>query len=132
LSQKKKLLPLLKLVDFILLNKTEAETLVGLDIDDKKFWNSLVSFSSAIISVTNGHDGAFVFVDGRHYFSPIINVKPVDETGAGDSFGSTFIAATIYGYSVQDSLFWAIKNSASVVAALGAKTGLLVLSKISK
>lgn len=132
LSQRKKLLPLLKLVDFLLLNKTEAEELVDLDIFDKNFWTKLVSFSKSIISVTNGHDGAFVFADGKHYFSPIVNVKAVDETGAGDSFGSTFVSALIYKHSIQEALFWAVKNSASVVSGLGAKTNLLTLSKISK
>lgn len=132
LSQRKKLLPLLKLVDFLILNKTESEELVGLDILDKNFWDHLVSFSKAIIAVTNGHDGAFIFANGKHFFSPIINIKPVDETGAGDSFGSTFVSALIYKKTIPEALHWAIKNSASVVSALGAKTNLLTLSKISK
>ena len=132
LAQRKKLLPLLKLVDFLLLNKTESETFVGLNIDDKDFWPNLVSLSPPMVAVTNGRDGAFVFADGKHYFSPIINVKPVDETGAGDAFGSTFIAALIYGFSSHDALFWAIKNSASVVSCLGAKPCLLTLKQIKK
>ncbi len=131
-SQGKKLLPLLKLVDFLLLNKTESEILTDLALDDKNFWTRLISFSKAIISVTNGRNGAFVLVDDNHFFSPIVKVKPVDETGAGDSFGSTFVSALIYGNSPEEALFWAIKNSASVVSALGAKTKLLTLSKIRK
>lgn len=130
LSQRKKLLPLLKLVDFLLLNKTESENLVDLDVDNKNFWNKLVSLSPPIVSVTNGQDGAFVFADGKHYFSPIVNVKSIDETGAGDSFGSTFISALIYNHTPQEALFWAIKNSASVVSALGAKTALLTLKQL--
>lgn len=132
LSQRRKLLPLLKLVDFLFLNKTEAETLTDLNFDDKNFWTRLISLSKAIISVTNGHDGAFVFADGKHYFSPAMNPKPVDETGAGDSFGSTFVSALMYNHSPQEALFWAIKNSASVVSRLGAKPGLLTLKQISK
>jgi len=132
LGQRKKLLPLLKLIDFLLLNKTESEELVGLDILDKNFWNKLISFSKATIAVTNGHNGAFVFADAKHFFSPIINIKPVDETGAGDSFGSTFVSALIYNNSIETALFWAIKNSASVVSALGAKPGLLTFKQIQK
>lgn len=130
LSQRKKLLPLLKLVDFLLLNKTESETLTELDINDKKFWDKLVSLSPSIISVTNGRDGAYVFTNGKHYYSPIINTKPIDETGAGDSFGSTFVSALIYNLSPEDALHWAIKNSASVVSSIGAKTSLLTIEKI--
>jgi len=132
LSQRKKLLPLLKLVDFLLLNKTESEVLVDLSIDDKDFWNQLVSFSPSIVSVTNGRKGAFVFAENKHYFSPIINIKPIDETGAGDAFGSAFIAALIHKKSIETALYWAIKNSASVVSTLGAKTSLLKLKQIKK
>lgn len=132
LSQRKKLLPLLKLVDFLLLNKTESEILVDLNIDNKNFWNRLISLSPAIISVTNGRNGAFVFADDKHYFSPAINTKPIDETGAGDAFGSTFVSALIYKYHPKDALFWAIKNSASVVSRLGAKPALLTLKQIKK
>ena len=132
LSQHKKLLPLLKHVDFLLLNKTEAEILVDRKVDDPKFWDTLVSVSPKTVAVTNGREGAFVFTDGNHYFSPIINIKPVDETGAGDAFGSTFVSALIYGLDPKEALFWAIKNSASVVAHLGAKPGLLTLKQIKK
>jgi ribokinase len=132
-SQRRKLIPLLKLVDFLLLNKTEAEMLTDINIGNKNFWSQLTSFSKAIISVTSGREGAFIVTnDGKHYFSPAINAKPIDETGAGDSFGSTFVSALLYKYSPQEALFWAIKNSASVVSALGAKTKLFTLSQINK
>ena len=132
LLQGKKLLPLLKQTDFLLLNKSEAEILTSIDFTDQKFWEKLSSYSSGIIAVTNGRLGAFVVENGHHYFSPVINIKPIDETGAGDSFGSTFVAAQIYKFSTKDSLFWAIKNSASVVSSLGAKKGLLTLKQIKK
>ena len=130
LSQRKKLLPLLKLVDLLLLNKTEAESLIGLDFIDHRFWSELVNVSSPLVCITNGRDGAFVYANAQHYYSPIVTVNPVDETGAGDAFGSTFVAALIHGLPLKDSLFWAIKNSASVVSALGAKTKLLTHRQI--
>ena len=106
--------------------------MVGLNIDDKDFWNHLVSLSPPTVAVTNGRNGAFVFAEGKHYFSPIINVKPIDETGAGDAFGSTFVSALIYKHTPQKALFWAIKNSASVVSAIGTKTTLLTLKQIKE
>lgn len=132
LSQRKKLLPLLKHIDFLLLNKTESEVLIDRDIKDVKFWEELVAVSPPIVAVTNGHEGAFIFANGNHYFSPIINVKPIDETGAGDAFGSTFVSALIHGLEPKDALFWSIKNSASVVSCLGAKPCLLTLKQIKK
>ena len=130
LTQKKKLLPLLKLVDCLFLNKTEAQVLTDIDFDDKDFWPTLISYSPKIISVTDGRNGAFVFADGKHYFSPIVKTKVVDETGAGDAFGSTFISALIYKHHQKDALFLAMKNSASVVSHLGSKTGLLTFKKL--
>ena len=127
-----RLRPLLSHVDFLLLNKTESETLVETTISDDKFWEKLASFGAKISAVTNGRDGAYILSPNGKLFSPIINTQPVDETGAGDSFGSAFIAGQFYHLSLQDSLFWAIKNSASVVSYLGAKPGLLTIERIKQ
>lgn len=132
LSQGKKLFPLLKLIDFLLLNKSEAEIFTDLSFEDKNFWSKLISLSPNIGAVTNGRSGAFIFENNNHFFSPIIKVKSIDETGAGDAFGSAFVAALIYGQTPKDALFWAVKNSAAVVSCLGAKTGLLTLKQIKK
>ena len=132
LRQSKKLIPLLKHLDFLLLNQTESEILTGLESVNPKFWDKLHTYGNKITAVTNGREGAHVLTHDKDYFSPIINIKPVDETGAGDGFGSAFVAALIHGYHPSDALFWGIKNSASVVAFLGAKDGLLKFEEISK
>jgi ribokinase len=132
LSDPSHLQPLLSHVDFLLLNKTESETLVGISISDEKFWDKLATFGAKISAVTNGREGAYVLSSTGKLFSPIINTNPVDETGAGDAFGSAFVAGQFYHLSLQDSLFWGIKNSASVVSALGAKPGLLTLERIKQ
>jgi ribokinase len=131
LSQPKILKPLLKHLDFLLLNKTEAQTLVDRPYSDPHFWTHLKSFGSSIIAVTKGREGAHVLSPSGDYFCPIINTRPVDETGAGDAFGSTFVSALIHSMSVDQALHWGIKNSASVVSYLGAKPGLLTLKQIS-
>lgn len=132
LNHLKVLKPLLKHVDFLLLNKTEAQTLVDRPYSDPQFWTHLKSVGSSIIAVTKGREGAHVLSPSGDFFSPIINTRPVDETGAGDAFGSTFVSALIRGLSADQALHWSIKNSASVVSYLGAKPGLLSLSEINK
>lgn len=132
LANHKQLIPLVKHLDFLLLNKTEAELLLNSTYQNKNFWQDLKSLSPATIAVTKGRQGAHLLSPLGDYFSPIINTHPVDETGAGDAFGSTFVAAQIHGLSLPDSLHWAITNSASVVSALGAKPGLLTLKQIHK
>lgn len=133
LKQKSQLSPLLKFVDFLLLNETEAEEFMEMKIDDNPdFWKKLSECGAKIIAVTKGRDGAHVLYNGENYFSPILNVQPVCELGAGDAFGSAFVAGLIYGLQPKDALFWGIKNSASVVSKLGAKSGLLTLEEIKQ
>ena len=130
LDQRKKLIPLLQHVNFLLLNKEESEIITDLPITDPNFWRRLLSFQSKINAVTNGQHGAHILTPNENLFSPVINITPIDETGAGDSFGSTFVASLIRQESIESSLLWALKNSASVVSHLGAKTGLLTLKQI--
>lgn len=132
LLQKKLLLPLLSHVDFLLLNKAESELLTSTDISNSSYWPKLISTGAKIIAVTHGRDGAYVTDGSSHLYSPIRNTSPVDETGAGDSFGSAFVSGLFYRHSLEKCLSWAIHNSASVVSRLGSKPGLLKLSQINK
>ena len=130
LQHPRRLISLLPRLDFLLLNKTESQELTGLDATDSRFWTRLSTIGPKIIAVTYGRQGAYIITSTEKLYSPIINTTPVDETGAGDSFGSAFVAALFHGLSLSDSLSWGIKNSASVVSALGAKPGLLTLNQI--
>ncbi|MBP6989339.1 carbohydrate kinase family protein [Candidatus Shapirobacteria bacterium] len=130
LSCRRQLLPLLKYLDFLLLNRFEAETLVDIDHKNSEFWEKLRK-CAPLVAVTNGRLGAKILTPVDTYYSPIINTHPLDETGAGDAFGSAFVAALIYNHSLPEALSWGIKNSASVVSALGAKKGILSFKKNS-
>lgn len=130
LSDLNRLIPLLSHVDFLLLNRVESETLVGIEINQPNYWEKLLSFGARITAVTDSRNGAYILTSTEKLYSPIINTRPVDETGAGDSFGSAFVGGLIHHLSLSDSLFWGIKNSASVVSSLGAKAGLLNLQEI--
>lgn len=132
LVQRKKIIPLIKLVDFLLLNQQEAEILVDIDHQNSNFKDHLSKLECPLIAVTNGRLGAHIFSNNQQFYSPIFKTTPVDETGAGDSFGSTFVAALIYNKTSPEALHWAIKNSASVVSYLGAKSGLMTLKQIKK
>ena len=110
-------------VDILLLNKEEWETL-------SEFQAQLTKQISMIV-VTNGKEGGQVIVDGEvkeTYQS--LQVNTVEETGAGDSFATAFLAGTLLGKSLPDCVEWGKKNSASVVQYLGAKKGLLTAEQI--
>ena len=55
---------------------------------------------------------------------------PVERTGAGDAFASTFTAAIMRGKSVKEALAWGPINSMNVVQHPGAQEGLLTEEKI--
>lgn len=132
LKQRQILLPLLQHVDFLLLNREESENLTQLSFDNKTFWQKLTSYGAKISAVTNGRDGAYVYENEQIYYSPILNVHAVDETGAGDAFGSGFLSGIIHGLSAKEALLWGVRNSASVVSELGAKNRILNLKEIKQ
>jgi sugar/nucleoside kinase (ribokinase family) len=126
------LIPLLQHIDFLLLNREESEFLTQVSFGNDKFWQKLRSYGSKISSVTNGRDGAYVSSNKEIYYSPILNVHAVDETGAGDAFGSAFTGALLYGLKPEEALLWGVRNSASVVSELGAKNRILTLKEIKQ
>ncbi|MFA5026167.1 MAG: carbohydrate kinase family protein [Candidatus Shapirobacteria bacterium] len=130
LKQRHQLIPLLKHIDFLLLNRQEAEILINTGRKDALFWDKLRKLAP-IVGITNGRLGAKIITPNDSFYSPIINVHPVDETGAGDAFGSAFVAGLLYDLSIPECLAWGIRNSASEVSALGAKKGILTFKQIT-
>jgi sugar/nucleoside kinase (ribokinase family) len=59
-------------------------------------------------------------------------VKVVDRTGAGDAFGSGFVAALAKGLPIEDALTLGSANATSVVAQIGAKTGILKTPRVKR
>ncbi len=125
LNQQDILIPLLKDVEVLILNTTESEILTRKTLDTPDFKTTLLSYRSTYNIVTQGRDGAHLITKDTHLFAPVLAQSPVDETGAGDSFGSAFTAGLIMGFDKEKSLKLALSSSASVVMSLGAKAGLL-------
>ena len=57
---------------------------------------------------------------------------PVERTGAGDSFSSTFTTALALGLPVEQALMWGPINSMNVVQYVGAQKGLLTRKKLEE
>lgn len=131
LLKPKRLIPLVKMVDYLSLNQEEVKLLFGLSQFDDDLLNQVHNLKIPFVTITNGRQGAYVLFDQKQFYSPAAQSTPVDETGAGDSFGASFVSALIYNKTPQESLYWAITNSASVVSNLGSKSGLLILKQIN-
>lgn len=117
-----------KLSEVLILNREEAVTVGGGNHDDMHdLINKLHALGPKVVVVTDGPAGAYAS-DGKNRFKmPLYPdpAPPVDRTGAGDAFASTFVAALAKGLTLEDALRWGPINSMSVVQKVGAQAGLL-------
>ena len=126
LEYTQEILRLLKYVDVLLLNKEEASELVpGVTL------NELLYHLNGYVPTVIITDGAMGGIAGNrntsetYRFGIYEDVKVRDATGAGDAFGSGFLAAFAGGKKFRQSLIFASANSTAVVSKIGANAGVL-------
>lgn len=124
LVEPKKVLGLLKYVDILTVNKSEASRLVPGTVLTELFYHLRGYVDIAIIT-----DGAMGGIAGDHEevyrYGIYEDVAVRDTTGAGDAFGSGFLAHFADGKSLKNSIMFGAANSTSVVTKLGANQGIL-------
>ncbi len=117
-------------------NKEEAqEILKSTEQDIPTLVRMMRELGPTIPVVTDGPNGAFtVDADDQAWHMPMYPdpAPPVDRTGAGDSFSSTFTSAIILGKDPAEALSWGPINSMSVVQYVGAQAGLLSREKLQE
>lgn len=114
--------------EVLILNREEAVTVGGGNHEDvHDLIDKLHALGPKIVVITDGSDGAYVSAGEKRLKMPIYPdiAPPVDRTGAGDAFASTFVAALIKGNTIEGALQWAPINSMSVCQKIGARAGLL-------
>lgn len=119
--------------DILFVNKEEAETIVGMGgegaSDDRSVIENLLGelakLGPKMVVVTDGPKGAYVTEKGKSLWSSIYDVPVVETTGAGDGFGTGFLAAIVDGKGIEEALKWGMIQSASVISKVGAQAGLL-------
>ncbi len=119
--------------DVFVVNVEEAQRMLGTDSHDVKLLMSkLHEKGPKLVLVTDGPKGAYMFDGDHYYFMPIYPdpKPPLERTGCGDAFASTFISALAMGKSPLEALNWAPINPMSVVQFVGAQEGLLTLEQL--
>lgn len=121
---------LLSKIDILILNKEEAAKLTGLDFtEEKEIFKKLDKWVGGIVVMTKGPEGVVVS-DGKNIYSAgIPKSGMVDRTGAGDAFGSTFVAGWIEKEDIAHAIQLATANATSVLQKMGATNGLLKKSE---
>jgi ribokinase len=124
-----RLAKLYKHTEILVLNKEEAAMVSG--NSDKNnvhaSFDKLHALGPKIICITDGPNGAYASGPEGRLFMPIYPdpAPPVERTGAGDAFASTFTAALMKGHDLKTALAWGPINSMNVVQHPGAQEGLM-------
>ena len=124
LNYQKELIGLLKKVDILIVNKSEAAKIVpGVTLAELLY--HLENYVPIVI-ITDGPMGGIATNGTDSYrFGLYEDTKIKDATGAGDAFGSGFLAHLASGKSFRESLIFASANSTSVILRYGANRGIL-------
>ncbi|MBI1833712.1 MAG: carbohydrate kinase family protein [Candidatus Andersenbacteria bacterium] len=130
---KEKLLPLLERCDMLFLNREEsAEILEAKTLDVRELMNVYHGIGAKTMVMTDGPKGSYVSDGKTIWYAKIFDGPVIERTGAGDSFGSAFLSATIKGKPIPEAMMWGNANSTSVVQFIGAREGLLTEEAVAK
>jgi len=107
----------LPFVDFLKVGKYEINLISKLQ-DYKKICEELHSLGARIVALTFGIKGSLVY-DGEFYKVPIYKTKTIDETGAGDVYGTSFSLRYFETKDALDSAIFATAAASFVVEDFG-------------
>jgi len=134
----RRLAPIIAKTKVFILNREEAARLAGVSYeDDKKIFKVLDRAVGGILVMTDAKRGAKVSDSRRVWHSGVFKEKRlIDRTGAGDAFGSGFMAGLMRKgercekevcspANIAYALRLASANATSNIEFIGAKSGLL-------
>ncbi len=128
-----------KHTEVLCLNKEEAANLLADhnlsdEHDIKQLLDGLESIGPKINIITDGHEGAYMKYEKTYFSMPIYPdiAPPLERTGAGDAFFSTFVSFLVKGYDPAYAIKRAPINSMNVVQHIGAQEGLLSEQEIEE
>jgi ribokinase len=131
LKKARKVQALLANVEVLLANTQEMKEIFGGN-DAKDIMTRAFGVCPYVV-MTDGAKGTYATDSNKIYFAGLYqNVKVIDRTGAGDAFGSGFVAALAKQLPIEDALTLASANASAVVAKIGAKTGILHTQKLRR
>ena len=130
-----KLAKIYRRTDAFFCNREEAKRILRTDDEEPlKLLKGIASLGPKMVAITDGVNGAYAYDGTNAWYIPLYPdpKPPLQRTGAGDAFSSTFVAALILGKSVAEALRWGPVNSMSVVQRVGARAGLLTRSELEE
>lgn len=128
-----KLSPIFKKTKVLIINREEAAYLTGIDYGkENEIFKKIDSVFKGVFLMTDGRNGSWISDNKNIYYANVFKgFEILDETGAGDAFGSGFVAGLIHKRKSHhlENIEYAIRlgsaNAASVVQKIGAQEGVL-------
>ncbi len=119
---------LLKLIDIITPNETEAEILTGIKVFDAKSAqlaaDVLHKKQIKTVLITLGSQGVWLSKDGEGSQIMGYKVDAVDTTAAGDTFNGAFLTALLEDKSLEEAVQFAHAAAAITVTGQGAQSSI--------
>jgi ribokinase len=126
-----KLKPILTKTNLLIFNREEAEILTK-EKTIPKIFKKLNGLGISTIVITNRENEVNAYHMGKTYKVLPKKIKPVEMTGAGDSFACGFLSGMIKTNDVNFALKVGLVNSESVISQYGAKNKLLTWREVLK
>lgn len=127
---------ILKNVDIITPNETEAEILTGIKPDSDEGFRAagekLISMGVKTAVIKGGKNGAYVLENSEFYHVPGFKVETVDTTAAGDTFNAGLAYGLGSGFVMRDAVRFANAAAAISTTKHGAQGGMPSLSEVEK
>lgn len=124
------------LVDYVKPNETEAQTITGFavsNVDNGKLALQALQeygFKNPILSL--GKQGVLTTDNGIVLHEPVVDLKPLDTTAAGDVFLGGFVASLSRGMSCLECIRFAQTAAAISVTRKGAQTSIPSFSEVQE
>lgn len=128
-------LKILSNIDILFVNLSEARLITKDQSPDVKIiMKKLKTWGVGIAVVTDGINGSFAIDKTGEIFQigVVSKDKPLERTGAGDSYTAGFLYGILNGHPVKEAMRFGVLNADSVIKQIGAQKGLLNKAEIEQ
>jgi len=119
-------------VDYLICNRGELKTLIGVEGDDETLAIKLREWGVRNVIVTLGEEGALVVNEEGIWCQAAFHVSPVDTVGAGDCFCGVFACSLALESPVREAVCRASAAAALSITARGAQTSMPTVEQIEE
>lgn len=123
--------PIIEDCDVLVLNKEEAQALLGVNDKCVEMLPALQRYAKIAV-ITDGPKTAHAYNGIQHFAIEPPDVKVVETTGAGDAFAAGLVAGIMRTRDLATAMQWAMAESCSVIQHVGAKQKLLSRAEIER